>query len=343
MKALLRLVVVSILLVVACGDQGPKQPYAEGTPEYEFFQKLSDSLDVPVLNPEKAKALITSSEFTVWSFDIMPNLYRMFNRFSDDLDRIPKAQLETQIIQGAQREAERKLLLAAANDQAITVEDSTIQAQLDQIYQSRGGKENFEKFVEQQGFTMEMVQEDVRSQLVIQEYMEDVLETQIEVSDQEIQDAYESDKSFTVRHILFRTQGMSEEDKAKVREKAQEVLEQARAGADFAELAQEHSEDPGSKEKGGLYENIELGRFVPEFEEATLNTPVGEITDLVETDYGYHIIKVIDRQKETEPLDTVRDELVEKIKQSKRRETYNNLLENLKDEYNYQENLEELV
>lgn len=343
MKALLRLFVVLTLLIVACGNQGPEQPYAEGTPQFEFFQKLSDSLDVQAVNPTDAKALITTSEFTVWSYDIMPNIYRMFNRFENSLQQLPKSQLENQIIQGAQREAEKELLLAAARDQNVSVSEDSVQSQLQQIYDSRGGKENFEQFVEQQGFTMERVEQDVRSQLVIQQYMDDVLENQIEVTEDELQEVYEQDKSFTVRHILFRTQGMSEDEKAEVREKAQTVLQQARAGQDFAELAQEHSEDPGSKDKGGLYENIERGRFVPAFEEAALNTPIGSISDLVETSYGYHIIKVVDRQKETEPLDTVRDELVEKIKQSKRRDTYNNLLENLKEQYNYEEHLNELV
>ncbi len=81
-------------------------------------------------------------------------------------------------------------------------------------------------------------------------------------------------------------------DTSKKREQAEEVLKRARGGEDFAKLAAEFSEDPGSKDKGGLYENVPKGQMMPQFESAARALEKGKISDLVETPYGYHIIKL---------------------------------------------------
>ena len=98
--------------------------------------------------------------------------------------------------------------------------------------------------------------------------------------------------TFSSRHILFSTQGLSEAEEAKIKTKAQGVLNRIKNGEDFAKLAGEFSEDPGSKDKGGLYENIERGNFVEEYENAVLSINKGEVyPELVKSAHGYHIIK----------------------------------------------------
>ncbi|GIU81972.1 MAG: hypothetical protein KatS3mg006_1036 [Pyrinomonadaceae bacterium] len=83
------------------------------------------------------------------------------------------------------------------------------------------------------------------------------------------------------------------DNRAEKRAKAEEILNRVRAGEDFAELAKQFSEDPGSKDKGGLYENIRKGAFVPEFESAALSLEPGQVApQVVETQFGYHIIKL---------------------------------------------------
>jgi len=113
--------------------------------------------------------------------------------------------------------------------------------------------------------------------------------------------------------------------------KMEEILAKAKSGEDFGELARQHSEDDGSKENGGLYENFGRGRMVKPFEEAAFSVPVGEISPIVETDFGFHIIKVIDRKKETRPLEEVRPELEARIKQEKKTGGYQSYLAKLKE------------
>ena len=84
-----------------------------------------------------------------------------------------------------------------------------------------------------------------------------------------------------------------EMDPAAKRAKAEEILNRAKGGEDFAALAKEFSQDPGSKDKGGLYENVRTGQMVKPFEEAALSVEPGQVVpNLVETDFGYHIVKL---------------------------------------------------
>src|SRR6185295_16089353 len=88
-------------------------------------------------------------------------------------------------------------------------------------------------------------------------------------------------------------------DSKQTRAKAEEVLKRARAGEDFAKLAKEFSTDPGNKDKGGDLGWFGKGAMVPAFEEAAFKLKPGEISDLVETPFGLHIIKLDDRKTET--------------------------------------------
>ncbi|MGH9793222.1 MAG: peptidylprolyl isomerase [Candidatus Acidiferrales bacterium] len=128
-----------------------------------------------------------------------------------------------------------------------------------------------------------------------------------------------------VSHILFKTIGKTDAEVEEIRRKAEDVLKQARKpGAKFAELARQHSEDDdperGTKSKGGDLGWIEPGQTVPDFERAAFTLPVGSVSDLVKTQYGFHIIKVEDReQSRTQPFEEVRDSIRPAVVEQKSR------------------------
>jgi len=145
----------------------------------------------------------------------------------------------------------------------------------------------------------------------------DTFKDKVEVKDDEIEDYYEYNmdtflqpKEVKARHILFKlSQDAGEAEEKEVREKATEVLEEARKGNDFATLAKKYSEGP-TKSSGGDLGYFTAGRMVKPFEDTAFKMKKGEISDLVRTRFGYHIIKVEDvKEARTKALDEVRDQI----------------------------------
>ena len=109
-------------------------------------------------------------------------------------------------------------------------------------------------------------------------------------------DEYKVENRVHAEHILFKTVGKTDAEIAEIRQKAEDVLKKAKAGANFEDLAKKYSEDDGTKPKGGDLGWIVEGQTVPEFQQAAFTLPKGAISDLVKTQYGFHIIKVLDHE-----------------------------------------------
>jgi len=113
-----------------------------------------------------------------------------------------------------------------------------------------------------------------------------------------------------VEHILLMTVGKTDAEVEEIRQKAEDVLKQAKKGAKFEDLAKKYSEDPGTKDKGGDLGWITQGQTVPEFEKTAFGLDKGKMSDLVKTQYGFHIIKVLDKETaHTKPFDEVKDSI----------------------------------
>lgn len=135
---------------------------------------------------------------------------------------------------------------------------------------------------------------------------EDTLKQQYQASIQQ----YEVPTQVHAQHILFKTVGQPDAQVEETKKKAEDVLKQARKGAKFDELAKKYSEDPGSKDKGGDLSWIRQGQTVPEFEKVAFSLAPGQISDLVKTQYGFHIIKVLEKQtSHTKPFEEVKDSI----------------------------------
>jgi peptidyl-prolyl cis-trans isomerase D len=137
-------------------------------------------------------------------------------------------------------------------------------------------------------------------------------------------DQYKVENRVHPEHILFKTIGKTDAEIAEIRQKAEDVLKQAKKGANFEELAKKYSEDDATKPKGGDLGWIVEGQTVPEFQQAAFSLPKGSISDLVKTQYGFHIIKVLDRETaHTKPFEEVRDTIVPVLLDEKVREDAN--------------------
>ncbi len=151
---------------------------------------------------------------------------------------------------------------------------------------------------------------------------------QVQVSSKEIEDYYQNNqekfgqpKRVKVRHILIRADAKDAEASAKAKQKAESIQKEAAGGKDFSQLAKQYSEDPGTKDRGGEIGFITKGMVVPEFEQAAFSMKVGEISPVIQTPYGFHILKVDDIQEaRTEPLEKVKDQIDALLRNRKARD-----------------------
>ena len=122
---------------------------------------------------------------------------------------------------------------------------------------------------------------------------------------------YEVPNRVHAEHILFTTVGKTDAEVAEIKKQAEDADAQAKKkGANFEDLAKKYSEDPGSKAKGGDLGWIVQGQTVPEFEKAAFSLPKGDVSDLIKTQYGFHIIKILDKETaHTKPFEEVKDSI----------------------------------
>ncbi|MBM3735677.1 MAG: hypothetical protein FJW39_07810 [Acidobacteria bacterium] len=147
----------------------------------------------------------------------------------------------------------------------------------------------------------------------------DRLGAAIAVTDAQVAQLYEQQQSkfrveerVKVRHILIKAGEKDPADKkAKAKQKAEDLLKQIKGGADFAELAKKNSEDPGSGSKGGDLDWVQRGQMVKPFEEAAFKLKPKELSGIVETVFGYHIVQTTERQDaRIKPLAEVKNEVI---------------------------------
>ncbi|MBV9296266.1 MAG: peptidylprolyl isomerase, partial [Acidobacteriaceae bacterium] len=124
-------------------------------------------------------------------------------------------------------------------------------------------------------------------------------------------DTYQLPERVKVRHILIKTQGKPKEEAPKLKAKAEDLLKQLQHGGEFAELAKKNSDDPGSAQKGGELGWIVRGQTVPNFEKTAFSLKPGTLSGVIETEYGYHIIQVEDKQAgHTQSFEEVKPQLI---------------------------------
>lgn len=218
-----------------------------------------------------------------------------------------------------------RIIALEVKKQNISVTDKEVDNELASLIAQNGGEDYFNQTLEMYGLTMDDVTKDVKSNLEL----EKLLKQEVSVSEDEMKNYFEENKEtfaqqeqVKVRHIL-----VDSIDKAK------EVKEKLAAGSDFAELAKEYSTDT-SKDAGGELGYIIKGQMVAEFEKASFSMNVGEISEPVETKYGYHIINVEDKKEaQAAKYEDHKTEIKETLLNQKMQTKYGSWLEKKYEEY----------
>jgi len=230
------------------------------------------------------------------------------------------------------------LLLQEAKKQEIFVTAEKLSEVMDNLIAQSGiPKEDFNKTLEEQNLTMDFLEDYYRKQLTINELLNKTVLSKIIVSSSEVKEYYENNKNEFVapeqvraRHILVNSS-----------EEAEEILEELNRGADFIELAKNKSVGP-SASQGGDLGYFTIGQMVKEFEDAVFALEVEEISPIVKTQFGYHIIKLLDKKPETvAKLEDAMEEIEAKLKQEKQNTVVTDYIDMLRDKSNIKISKEE--
>jgi peptidyl-prolyl cis-trans isomerase C len=232
-----------------------------------------------------------------------------------------------------------QLLLQEAKAAGITVTDDEVNKQLAEL-KGRFTPEKFQEELKKEGLTEADLIKQSRDTLVVQKLVDSKVVNDVKVSDQQVKAFYDQNtdklkrpERVHVRHILVKVAADAPAaDKAKARAKADDLLAKVKAGGDFAKLAEENSDDPGSKSHGGDLSWVGRGQTVPQFETAAfaLKKP-NDISPVVESQFGFHIIQLIEHQDAgMVSLDEVKDRIAGFLKQQQQREKFLDHVKELK-------------
>jgi parvulin-like peptidyl-prolyl isomerase len=271
---------------------------------------------------------------------------------------MPAGELQTKLIEVKKKLLDKmidqKLLLQEAKKKKLTASgkeiDDGIATIKERFKTSRDGKEPlsaedaeaaFNDEMKKQNLTIAKFKDQIKEELMVNKLIDsEVVANVKQPTEQEISDYYKknSDKliepeKVSVRHILIRVApDASIKDKSQAMNKIKEVEKKLKKGGDFAKLAEQYSEDPGSAKNGGDLGPIEKGVMLKSFEDVAFKTPVGKTSAIFETDFGYHIIKVDSKKAEQKKsLAEIKDSLIKYMTLERQQQEYDKYVKSLRD------------
>jgi len=245
------------------------------------------------------------------------------------------AQMKNEVLESL---IDRELLFQESKKRGIKVKTEAVSDQFQKIQQRYPNKEEFKKLLSNMGLTESDVQAQIERGMAIQELIGKEVTEKIKVSDEETKAFYDKNpqlfqqpEQIKASHILIKVQADAPADqKAAARKKIENVQQKVKKGEDFATLAKTYSEGP-SGPKGGDLGYFRRGQMVKPFEEAAFSLKPDETSEIVETQFGYHLIKVNDKKPAKKmTYAEVKDRLNDHLKKQKTETETNAYIETLR-------------
>jgi peptidyl-prolyl cis-trans isomerase C len=231
------------------------------------------------------------------------------------------------------------LLAQESRARKIAVADTDIDARLADIKKSFPSEDAFKQGIAAQGLTPEHLRAQARTSLEVAKVIDAEVTSKVAVPDTEVSTFYQQNlerfkqgDSVHASHILFGApQDASPAQKSEAKAKAQAALKQIKGGADFATIARAQSQDPGSAQNGGDLGFFPKGQMNPQFEDAAFKLKVGGVSPVIETPFGFHVIKVHERRgPRTAPLTEVAGQIKDFLMQGQREQKLEQFVEQAK-------------
>ncbi len=298
--ALLAILLTFSVFIAGCGKDEPEEATGEQDPTLQLGQPLDTTSKKVVAEYEGGK--VTEGELNLY-LNILQFMQPNVSLFLNDAEA--KKQLVKQLI------GERMIAAKVKEDESYAKQADKVMKEIENYLKSQSKEKSFEESLKERGFNKEQLREFLINGSKVSSYFEK------QVKEEDLKKEYNKPDQFVsvkVQHILISTENRSD---AEAKKRAEEVKKKLDKGGDFSKLAKEYSDDPGSKEQGGLVEGLS-DEFVPEFAKAARTLPLNKLSDPIKTDFGYHVMKVSERKKL--PYNEVKDQLkqdqVQKLYQS---------------------------
>lgn len=260
---------------------------------------------------------------------------------------IPPEQLAGLEQQVLDRLIQIQLLLAKATDADRASGKETSEKRIESVRTRAGSEEALARQLKMVGMNLDELRTKMREEATAESVLQ--RELKVNITDEEVKKffdenpaRFEQPEMVRASHILIGTRDpntnaeLPDDKKQAKRKLAEDLLKRARAGEDFAKLAKEYSDDPGSKDKGGEYK-FPRGQMVPEFESAAFSLKTNQVSDIVTTQFGYHIIKLSEKfPAQKVELAKVSPDIKEGLKQQAIQKQMPEYVEKLKKEANVQ-------
>ncbi|MBD3183590.1 peptidylprolyl isomerase [Candidatus Poribacteria bacterium] len=284
---------------------------------YYISAEQSEKSDKSENAEEKVAALINGKKILLSTLEKEMQAAIASNpQLQTNADEATKKMIKEQILNSL---VEQELLIQAGKNAGFTPETSEIDAELANMKAKFPSEDIYQQILKQEKLTEKELKNQIEERLIAGEFVEKEIRPKAKsVTDEEVSKFYEENKEKFVEpekvkasHILVKVEpNADEKQKADAKKKIEDILKKVKKGEDFAELAKENS-DCDSAEKGGDLGYFAQGQMLGPFSKAAFNLEPGKISDIVETQYGYHIIKVADKKAERK---VEFDEVKEKIK-----------------------------
>jgi peptidyl-prolyl cis-trans isomerase C len=232
-----------------------------------------------------------------------------------------------------------RLLMQETKSRKIEVPETEVDARISQIKQQFPSEDEFKKTLAQRNMTVEQLRSDAKSDMSVAKMLETEVNTKVAVQPDDVNTFYQKNpekfqqpERVRASHILLRVEENADaKAKEAAKTKAADLLNQVKAGKDFAELAKQHSQDPGSAVQGGDLGFFQQGQMVGAFERAAFALKPGEVSEIVETPFGFHIIKMAEKQAaRTVPIDEVKPQIEQFLQNQQRQEKTQAFINSLK-------------
>jgi peptidyl-prolyl cis-trans isomerase C len=231
------------------------------------------------------------------------------------------------------------LLAQESRSRKLPVADTDVDARVAEIRKGFPTEDAFKQGIAAQGLTLDQLKAQAKTSIEVSKVIDAEVNSKVSVEDPEVKGFYDQNMerfkqgdSVHAAHILIGVpQGATPEQKTEAKTKAAAVLKTIKAGGDFATLARANSQDPGSAANGGDLGFFPKGQMTPAFEEAAFKLKPGAVSPLVETPFGFHIIKVVERRApRTAPFAEVSGQIKDFLTQGQREQKLEQFVEQVK-------------